>query len=192
MLDLRQYNCSGRGAARGARPLAGRSVPDRGGSRARERAAHVPAIQGSCAAARAGIAGCGVRQGLARRHHHDESVEMADFGVRDFFCGGVLVPLDYKLTPEEQLKLLAHSKAEVLIVEYHLWRAITQGRRISRSLAARVVLVTEAPPEPISRARSDGRSFAMRASRCLWRGRAAMRRASCIRREPAGGRKAAC
>ncbi len=31
-----------------------------------------------------------------------------------FFCGGVLVPLDYKLTASEQLKLLAHSKAEVL------------------------------------------------------------------------------
>ena len=29
-----------------------------------------------------------------------------------FFCGGVLVPLDYKLTAAEQLQLLAHSKAE--------------------------------------------------------------------------------
>ena len=27
-----------------------------------------------------------------------------------FYCGGVLVPLDYKLTPAEQLKLLAHSQ----------------------------------------------------------------------------------
>src|SRR6185503_4259369 len=41
-----------------------------------------------------------------------------------FYAGGVLVPLDYKLTPEEHLQLLAHSKAKVLIVEYHLWRAI--------------------------------------------------------------------
>ncbi|PYX95759.1 MAG: hypothetical protein DMG71_08120, partial [Acidobacteria bacterium] len=39
-----------------------------------------------------------------------------------FFAGGVLVPLDYKLTAAEQLQLLAHSKAKVLIVEYHLWR----------------------------------------------------------------------
>ena len=45
------------------------------------------------------------------RDHHDESVEMADFGICDFFCGGVLVPLDYKLTATEQLELLAHSKA---------------------------------------------------------------------------------
>ncbi len=61
-----------------------------------------------------------------------------------FFRGGVLVPLDYKLTPDEQLKLLAHSKAEFLVVEYHLWRAITQARGF-KDLAARAVLVTEAP-----------------------------------------------
>jgi long-chain acyl-CoA synthetase len=61
-----------------------------------------------------------------------------------FYCGGVLVPLDYKLTPAEQLKLLAHSKAEFLVVEYHLWRAIAQTDGFN-SLTARVVLVTEAP-----------------------------------------------
>ena len=44
-----------------------------------------------------------------------------------FYCGGVLVPLDFKLTAAEQLQLLAHSKATVLIVEYYLWRAITQS-----------------------------------------------------------------
>ena len=43
-----------------------------------------------------------------------------------FYAGGVLVPIDYKLTAPECLALLAHSKAEVLITEYHLWRAITQ------------------------------------------------------------------
>jgi long-chain acyl-CoA synthetase len=61
-----------------------------------------------------------------------------------FFCGGVLVPLDYKLTAAEQLQLLAHSKAEFLIAEYHLWRAITQAEGF-KNLAARVVIVTEAP-----------------------------------------------
>jgi long-chain acyl-CoA synthetase len=61
-----------------------------------------------------------------------------------FFCGGVLVPLDYKLTAAEQLQLLAHSKAEFLIVEYHLWCAIMQAERF-KDLATRVVLVTEAP-----------------------------------------------
>lgn len=61
-----------------------------------------------------------------------------------FFCGGVLVPVDYKLTPVEQLKLLAHSKAEFLVTEYHFWRAITEAENFP-ALRARVVLVTEAP-----------------------------------------------
>jgi long-chain acyl-CoA synthetase len=61
-----------------------------------------------------------------------------------FFRGGVLVPLDYKSTPADQLKLLAHSNAEYLVVEYHLWRALTQAEGF-KNLAARVVLVTEAP-----------------------------------------------
>jgi long-chain acyl-CoA synthetase len=62
-----------------------------------------------------------------------------------FFCGGVLVPLDYKLTATEQLQLLTHSHAEFLIIEYHLWRAITQAEQLN-NLAARAVLVSEAPP----------------------------------------------
>src|ERR1700690_163229 len=44
-----------------------------------------------------------------------------------FYCGGGLVPLDYKLTAAEHLQLLAHSKAKVLIVEYYLWRALTES-----------------------------------------------------------------
>ena len=44
-----------------------------------------------------------------------------------FFRGGVLVPLDFKLTAAEHLQLLAHSKAKFLIVEYYLWRAIMQS-----------------------------------------------------------------
>jgi long-chain acyl-CoA synthetase len=61
-----------------------------------------------------------------------------------FYCGGVLVPLDYKLTAAEQLQLLAHSHADFLVIEYHLWRAITQSEQFT-NLAARTVLVTEAP-----------------------------------------------
>src|SRR6478736_10447354 len=44
-----------------------------------------------------------------------------------FYAGGVLVPLDYKLTASEQLSLLKHCRARVLIVEYHLWRLISQA-----------------------------------------------------------------
>src|ERR1700684_1181129 len=62
-----------------------------------------------------------------------------------FFCGGVLVPLDYKLSAAEHLQLLAHSKARFLVVEYYLWRAITQAPEFAK-LTAEIVLVTEAPP----------------------------------------------
>jgi long-chain acyl-CoA synthetase len=61
-----------------------------------------------------------------------------------FHCGGVLVPLDYKLTASEHLQLLAHSKAKVLVVEYHLWRAIMQAPEF-HSIGTKIVLVTEAP-----------------------------------------------
>jgi long-chain acyl-CoA synthetase len=62
-----------------------------------------------------------------------------------FYCGGVLVPLDYKLTAAEQLQLLAHSKSKVLIVEYHVWRAMVQSPEFKNPWV-RTVLVTEAPP----------------------------------------------
>ena len=61
-----------------------------------------------------------------------------------FYSGGVLVPLDYKLTAAEHLQLLEHSKAKVLVVEYYLWRAITQSPEF-QNIKAKLVLVTEAP-----------------------------------------------
>ena len=61
-----------------------------------------------------------------------------------FCCGGILVPLDYKLTAHEHLQLLAHSKAKVLFVEYHLWRAITQAPDF-HAIKTKIVLVTEVP-----------------------------------------------
>ena len=81
-----------------------------------------------------------------------------------FFCGGVLVPLDYKLTAAEHLQLLAHSKARFLIVEYYLWRAITQSPEFPK-LTAEIVLVTEAPAGsglarrlPLGRIQTEGRA----------------------------------
>src|ERR1700720_1184003 len=62
-----------------------------------------------------------------------------------FFAGGVLVPLDYKLSAAEHLQLLAHSKAQILFVEYPLWRAITQAPAFLEQ-KLRAVVVTEAPP----------------------------------------------
>ncbi len=61
-----------------------------------------------------------------------------------FHIGGVLVPLDYKLTATEHLQLLAHSQAKVLVIEYHLWRAVTRAPEFS-SHKLKTVLVTEAP-----------------------------------------------
>jgi long-chain acyl-CoA synthetase len=61
-----------------------------------------------------------------------------------FYCGGVLVPLDYKLTAAEHLQLLAHSKAKVLVIEYYLWRAIMQAPEF-QDLKTKLVLVTESP-----------------------------------------------
>ena len=63
-----------------------------------------------------------------------------------FFCGGVLVPLDYKLKPDEQWQLLTHSGASVLVTEYPIWRqlAASVGRTSAKGL--RAILVTEAPP----------------------------------------------
>jgi long-chain acyl-CoA synthetase len=62
-----------------------------------------------------------------------------------FFAGGVLVPLDYKLSAAEHLELLAHSKARVLLVEYPFWQAITKAPSF-RDHKLRTILVTEAPP----------------------------------------------
>jgi long-chain acyl-CoA synthetase len=60
------------------------------------------------------------------------------------YAGGVLVPLDYKLTAAEQLALLAHSKAKFLIVEYYIWRAMMQSPEF-KNRTVKTVLVTEAP-----------------------------------------------
>ena len=62
-----------------------------------------------------------------------------------FYRGGVVVPLDFKLTAAEHLQLLAHSQAKVLVVEYYLWRAITQSPEF-KNFKVKTVLVTEAPP----------------------------------------------
>ncbi len=63
-----------------------------------------------------------------------------------FYAGGVLVPLDYKLSAPEHLALLAHSKAEVLVTEYHFWRAITQSEGFG-SFNAKTVVITGAPKD---------------------------------------------
>jgi long-chain acyl-CoA synthetase len=43
-----------------------------------------------------------------------------------FYGGGILVPVDYKLTAREHLPILSHAEVDVLIIEYPMWRALTQ------------------------------------------------------------------
>jgi long-chain acyl-CoA synthetase len=62
-----------------------------------------------------------------------------------FYAGGVLVPLDYKLTPDEQWQLLKHSGAKVLITEYPIWRQLGVAEGRSAATNVRTVLVTESP-----------------------------------------------
>ena len=63
-----------------------------------------------------------------------------------FFCGGVLVPLDYKLMPHEHWQLLKHSGASVLGTEYAIWRQLAASSERASATNLRTVLVTEAPP----------------------------------------------
>ena len=62
-----------------------------------------------------------------------------------FYVGGVLVPLDYKLTPDEQWQLLKHSGAKVLITEYPIWRQLSVAAARATATNVSTVLVTEAP-----------------------------------------------
>ncbi len=62
-----------------------------------------------------------------------------------FYCGGVLVPLDYKLTAAEQWQLLKHSNARVLITEYPIWRQLNADPGRELATALQLVLVTEGP-----------------------------------------------
>ena len=110
-----------------------------------------------------------------------------------FYCGGVLVPLDYKLSRRRNSwRLLAHSKAHVLIMEYphlagdqpsarfrpHEWQN-GAGDRSSRRMR-------------IWPARSDGRSSAARARRNFGPRERRDPPASSIPPAPADGPRAAC
>jgi long-chain acyl-CoA synthetase len=64
-----------------------------------------------------------------------------------FYSGGVLVPLDYKLTPDEQWQLLKHSGARVLVTEYPIWRQLSVAKGRAAATDVQMVLVTEAPIE---------------------------------------------
>jgi len=64
-----------------------------------------------------------------------------------FFCGATLVPLDFKLKPEEQWQLLKHSGARVLITECGIWRQLCVSPARAAAANVKTVLVTEAPED---------------------------------------------
>jgi len=100
----------------------------------------------------------------ARAHPFARALEDTGFGAGDrasiiltnqskwlisayavFYAGGVLVPLDYKLTPDEQWQLLKHSGANALVTEYPIWRQLSEAQGRSTTTNVKTVLVTEAP-----------------------------------------------
>ena len=61
-----------------------------------------------------------------------------------FYTGAVLVPLDYKLSPNDLLKLLSHSNAQFLVTEFPFWKrlkAADEGGVLNKIK----IFVTEAP-----------------------------------------------
>jgi long-chain acyl-CoA synthetase len=64
-------------------------------------------------------------------------------GLGALWAGAVLVPLDYKLTPEEQLALIKHAQPKVFVVEYPAWRLLL--KQDLSALERTRVIVTEAP-----------------------------------------------
>lgn len=59
------------------------------------------------------------------------------------FRGAVLVPIDFKLTGEEQETLLRHCRPKVLVTEYPEWRDLSALQR--GELSVDLVLVSEVP-----------------------------------------------
>ncbi len=105
------------------------------------------------------------REFRSRAHPLAKALQDAGFGANDpaaiimtnqskwlisayaiFYSGGVLVPLDYKLTPEEQWQLLKHSSAAVLVTEYPIWRQLAASPLRESATNLETILVTEAPP----------------------------------------------
>jgi long-chain acyl-CoA synthetase len=62
-----------------------------------------------------------------------------------FYSGGVLVPLDYKLTADEQWQLLKHSNAGVLVTEYPIWRQLSAAPGRLAASGLQTIFVTDAP-----------------------------------------------
>jgi long-chain acyl-CoA synthetase len=144
MLDLRQYNCLGE-ALRAALDRWPDQVCLIEADRERETARLTyRQFQQAATSLASALQDAGFQNGSRAAIIMTNQSKWLISAYAIFFSGGVLVPLDYKLSSREQLALLAHAKAEVLIVEHHLWRAIRQSPEFDR-LSARTVIVSGAP-----------------------------------------------
>jgi len=66
-----------------------------------------------------------------------------------FMAGGVLVPLDPKLTAEEHRDLIAHSGSQCLIVEHHIWTVLRTTQ--STTLRLTTVVIGASPKDVVER-----------------------------------------
>jgi len=60
------------------------------------------------------------------------------------YAGGVLVPIDYKLSALEQIELIEHSDAKIVILEFYLFKRIKDAQLLER-LNGLKMIVSEAP-----------------------------------------------
>lgn len=145
MLDLRQYHCLGEALRAGIDRWADElCLIEADRDREKERLTYGQFKEAALRLARA-MQDAGFAKGTRAAILMTNQSKWLISAYAIFFCGGVLVPVDYKLTPVEQIQLLAHSKTEFLVVEYHAWRALTQAPNFGL-LHPRIVLVAEAPP----------------------------------------------
>src|SRR6202171_387455 len=62
-----------------------------------------------------------------------------------FHCGATMVPLDFKLKPEEHWQFLKHSGASALIAENAFWRQLSAAPQRAEAPNLKTIFVTEAP-----------------------------------------------
>ena len=150
MLDLEPIRFAGRGPSRALEPLARRDLPDRGRPRAGELPADLPASSRKRALplARA-LQDGGFGGGRPRRHHHDQPVQVADLRLRHLLsrrrAGAARLQAHRRRALAAAGPLAAPS---VLIIEYHLWRAMLQARRLRKICTLRRSWSPKRPPQP--------------------------------------------
>ena len=104
MLDLRQYNSLGEALRAALDRWPTRNLPDRSRPRARKsRASHIANSKSKPCPLASALQAAGLQDGTRAAIIMTNQSKWLISAYAIFFCGGVLVPLDYKLTSAEQL-----------------------------------------------------------------------------------------